>query len=626
VSREILIIETDEFIDSNDLFTVLMTLTEMGADSFVMTGRVLPTSSPLTVTEMEIRRRFYDEYSILGSNIHNLFEGIRMGFVNPVQAPVFVEQVVELAHQGRDRLIAALIDRDEDFLRAISVFGNYLEANSNPRLDNDGRLRRVGLIDDGVEHPVYRKLESRYAVSRIESIDQRQILWLRTHEGNDIDIPLDRNGNIITPWNSNFRRVDLDLFIKYELAARAMHSALEEANELRAFSQISPDRIPLFIADNALLLLDELLESPNNENRSAWIMSRTNYFNSLDDFFNSPEAAEEIFASTREIYTELKTLHTILKNELAMSLCIIGPPLNSQYSALLANALITGSHIKPVNEMTVILWSIIASLAVLFVVFLLRPLILLPLGLFLSIFAAAVFGTLFIFSSYWIDPIIVLYSSSAGIFVLFLSKSAYLRYRARAFRMAYRTCVSKDVLKTLITAGRPGLSEVSVSFACVIAIRDFNLLGREGNEKSQNAGKARRAFYAMARREILKVKAVIAGFEGDTVFACFGSPLVKSDNPTYEACAFVGKLLKNEKILWRFGIDSGECAFFWSPETGFSVNGRPAIRAKVLASRTARFQLRALITDYVRVKTGRKGKKIGTLYNVEDAFFEFTDD
>jgi hypothetical protein len=84
-------------------------------------------------------------------------------------------------------------------------------------------------------------------------------------------------------------------------------------------------------------------------------------------------------------------------------------------------------------------------------------------------------------------------------------------------------------------------------------------------------------------------------------------------------------LLKDENIFWRFGIDSGECFYSWSPEAGFSVSGRPSIRAKILASRTSRYKIRALITDFVHKTIIGKGKKIGTLYDDEDAFFELTE-
>ncbi|MDR0301152.1 MAG: hypothetical protein LBI04_02435, partial [Treponema sp.] len=68
VSQEILIINTDEFAESGDIFSALMTLTEMEASNLFLTARVLGTS-PVTGTESEIRRQFYDEYALLGSNI-----------------------------------------------------------------------------------------------------------------------------------------------------------------------------------------------------------------------------------------------------------------------------------------------------------------------------------------------------------------------------------------------------------------------------------------------------------------------------------------------------------------------------------------------------------------------------
>jgi hypothetical protein len=156
VSNEILIIETAEFIEGSDFFTVLLTLTEMEAANLVLAGRLSPSTTPITLTEADIRRNFIDEYAVLESNIRNLFEGIRMGFVAPAQAPLFVEQVVESAEQGKERLVKILIDRDEELIRSVAVFGNYLDAYSKPQLDKDGKLRRVKPveIEGGLENPV----------------------------------------------------------------------------------------------------------------------------------------------------------------------------------------------------------------------------------------------------------------------------------------------------------------------------------------------------------------------------------------------------------------------------------------------------------------------------------------
>jgi len=117
VSNEIFIIETEEYIEGSDFFTVLMTLTEMEASNLVLSGRLSPSATPITLTEADIRRRFIDEYGLVGANIRSLFEGIRMGFITALEAPAIVDQVVESVEQGRDRLITTLIDRDEDLIR-----------------------------------------------------------------------------------------------------------------------------------------------------------------------------------------------------------------------------------------------------------------------------------------------------------------------------------------------------------------------------------------------------------------------------------------------------------------------------------------------------------------------------
>ncbi|MDR2542054.1 MAG: hypothetical protein LBC80_01180, partial [Treponema sp.] len=154
-SQELLIINTGEFVDGNDLFNVFMTLTEMNAANLLMTGKVSPAASPITLTETDIRRRFIDEYSLIGANIRNLFEGIRLGFISPGMAPSFVEQVVELTELGRDRLISALIDRDEDIIRSAIVFGNYLEVTIEPVFDWDKKIRRIRFFDPDFEYAEY---------------------------------------------------------------------------------------------------------------------------------------------------------------------------------------------------------------------------------------------------------------------------------------------------------------------------------------------------------------------------------------------------------------------------------------------------------------------------------------
>jgi hypothetical protein len=673
VSNEILIIETDEFIEGGDFFTVLLTLTEMDAANLILAGRLSPSTTPITLTEADIRRNFIDEYALLGSNIRNLFEGIRMGFVTPVQAPSYVDQVVESAQEGKERLIKILIDRDEELIRSVAVFGNYLDAYTKPQPDKDGKLRRVKPVDIewSVEHPLYTNLKNRYAISQIETTDKKLILWMRGHDGKDLDITLDNDGNIITPWNCDFRRVDIGLFRQYEEAGNAMLDLLTQANELKVFSKVLPEQIPLFLGEYAGALLEDLIKSPNSENRSAWIAARADYIKSLKDFFDSSaetslisgyeeliadtdssKQAEldkligakneliNIFALMNEAYGELSSSQSKLKEELGLSLCIMGNEPNVKYSAMLANALITGNHVKLVHPRYVIVFSFAAVFVIFIFIFMMRPVVLLIIGLLFSVLSTGIFSGIFVIYSYWIDPIIVFGSSFVSVFVLFYCKSAYLNYRARSFRSAYRTAVSKDVLRKLIDYGKPGLSEVNISYAAVIAIKDSGLFGREEHEMVKDLSRMKKVFYSLAKKILFNAGAVIAGYEGDTILACFGSPLelqprlaahkwsedgqpvAKSYHPADKACALVRQLLKNEKITWQFGIDSGLCTFSWSPETGFSVSGSPAVRARILVSKTSRIKTRALISYSVREKINPDINEISVLPAGNGSFYE----
>jgi class 3 adenylate cyclase len=674
VSREILIINTGDYIESSDVFSALITLTEMEAANLVLTAGISGLSSRIIVTEGEIRSRFLDEFTLFGNNIRNMFEAIRSGSIPPAQAPVYVERLVELTEQGRDRLLSALIDRDEDLFRSITLFGNFTEVELKPVFDRDGKLRRISPVEteSSLEHPVYNILKRRFAVSQIVDSVESQILKLRRFDGEEIEIPLDSNGNILS-FGQGFRSIDIELFNEYEEAGRSMSRALKKADELGAFSQTIPEYSPLFIDNYVYDLREELIKYPDREKRIAWTTAREDYFNKLEDFLYGPaemgivSGYEEVIAgentlkkegllklgdmrdelirsfnTMREEYSELSRLHSLLKKELASSFCIMGPFDNTSYSAVLANVLITGNHIKPVYQRHILFWSITAAFIVLLIIFKMRPLLMLLAGLGSSAAAACAFGLFFIFTSHWIDPIIVFGSSFTGTLVTFYCKCTVLRYRARRFRTAYGAAVSADILQELIRRGRPRVSEISVAKAVVVAVKNENLFKTENREKPREAGKAQKAFFAEAKKILFDAGAVIAGYEGDTILACFGSPFnksgdtarnakkIKSGSPgskglneyTNDACSLVKELLEDEKKSWRFGIDSGECTFCWSPETGFSVNGRPAVRARVLAAKTARFNVYSLITSAVRDKTNYIVKKIGSFNNGNDFFFE----
>jgi class 3 adenylate cyclase len=139
------------------------------------------------------------------------------------------------------------------------------------------------------------------------------------------------------------------------------------------------------------------------------------------------------------------------------------------------------------------------------------------------------------------------------------------------------------------------------------------LLSREDHEDPQDAGTNRKTFSSFVKDAAFASGAVITGFEGDTILVCFGSPLDKTFDPVKKACAFVKKLLNDEKITWRFGIDFGECTFSWTAETGYSVYGHPAVCARMLVSKTSQLKSHALVTEDVRKSINLNLAKTDTL-------------
>ena len=667
VSREILLIETDEVVEPIDLFSVLMTLSEMGAADLIIEVPLLGAGSALVETGEEFSYRINDEFKLLGRNIRNLFEGIRLGLVSPLESPEYVNNLVELTERGRDRLNAAIIRQDEAgsviAAQAAAVFGRAVTAAdlrpqadsrpdpagdipwySQPRSDRDGALRRIApAAENNVEHIVCHVLKPREI---------------------EYDFPLDRDGNILIekyqPQTNPFRRLTLGQFRNYDQTGKILARLLKDAEALGVYSEIAPERTPLTLYDHAEKLKEELISSPDAVKHAAWIDARTDYIASLDEFLYGPSemnlvngyeeliATEKLdavgtarlqvlrddliraFADMREKHRELFGLHTVLSRELASSLCIMGPafpppgiPLSS---ALLANALITGRCITPGDSMYIVLWSLVVSFFILACIHRLRPILLFMTGLALTLLCAAAFGFSFIISGYWIDPFIPAAALLGGTLFLCVAGFCISYGRMLRFRLAYTGLVNKDMLKRLIRAGRPPLTETLTAQAVIIAVKNAGMSGREDRElpldAAQIAAEFRREFSRIFRRH----GALILGIENDIALACFGSPpqRVCGEAVTHPAAMAIPCIREifNSPLTdsWHSGIEAGECSFSWSEVTGYTAHGRPMIRARLFTSLAARYQVRAIIGETARKSSGLSLRKLASLAG--DDFYE----
>ncbi|MDR2020897.1 MAG: hypothetical protein LBQ14_09050 [Treponema sp.] len=711
VSREVLIIDTGtggpvlsaegNIVHPLAAAQLITALIEMDAGALIIQAPVLGVSA--AGNEEELLLRFDEEYELLGRNIRNLFEAIRMGFIAPGEADRYVEDLISLTGRGKERLIAALVRQDETGLRrfedAAARFGRVIipgdlririnrsapgngpgpeeraEASLGPgnaaaaagpgiysrsRPDPEGVLRRIAPVlrsaGGETEHAVYAALKLVPGERRGFSIVYTEFgpalsyrvfpspLSGETGEAAERLIPLDSGGALLVekPGPGALRKISLADLLAYEEADRELRRMLGEAEDLGIYQGLEPGAYPGVLYDHALSLRKTLIGEGGD--RGAWIDARRRYFRALDRFFaDTPDEAGGAVASLRARYAELAELRTRLEEALAFSFCILGSapssregnggesgapdqarprpgisgrragalPSDAEASAILANSIITARAIVPGSERHIFFWSLGAALLLLILIRKTGPLLSLGIGFGFLLLTAAAFSLSFIFSSCWIDPLIPLAACAAGTGVsvccaLFVKENA-----AGLIRGAYGAHVSPEYLKVLVRRRRPLPSETVLAESAVVAVKNLVPIPRH-DPLAASAETARfrdRVFNRFAR-----AGGVLAGFEGDLVFIAFGSPLERNallgmrlpfgESFAVKAAGFIFDLLQDspEAASWHFGVDAGECAFSYSPASGYRAAGYPVIRARILANLASRYNAQALVTRVVSEK------------------------
>jgi len=677
VSGEILLIDTEEIVEPGDIYTVIMTLSEMGASELIIEVPVLGRGSGRIVDREGLNSRVNDEFSILGRNIRSLFDAIRLGYVSPADSPALVNSLIELSERGRDRLNAAIRQEEASSAQAAqaaTVFGRVTMAEdlragdtddeipwySRPRPDSDRILRRIApSLPSEIDHIVYKALKHRWTESVVEHTKNSQTLvnrFVLQGEETKYRFRLDREGNILIekPREDNaFNRLNLEHFREYEYLDRVLARLLKEAQVLGVYSETPPEQMPVMLYDFAENFKKDMLNDPSEENYAAWINTRLHYIESLDDFLYGPtemilvNGYEELiaerrhneesvarlqrlrdeliraFVAMREKRNEFINLYELLSRQLNSSFCIMrpGPAADNgtdESSALLANALLTGRSVTPGSSPYIIIFSFLSSLIALVCVYKLRPGLQLLTGLAAGLLCGAVFCLSFILGGYWIDPVIPAAACFGGTLFLTVPQFFLGHGRKLRFRLAYSPAVNKKTLVQLLKAGRPALSETTTAHAAIIAVKNPLLSAGEDRGTHLDAAKAAAAFRETFSGAFRQAGAFVFGFSGDTACACFGSPherlcwnLGKGEtDPSQKAVNFVNTLLKNKPFSqWQFGIESGECAFSWSKETGCTVSGHAALRARLYSSLTKRFNTQAIIGETIKNEIGPESKK-----------------
>jgi class 3 adenylate cyclase len=126
------------------------------------------------------------------------------------------------------------------------------------------------------------------------------------------------------------------------------------------------------------------------------------------------------------------------------------------------------------------------------------------------------------------------------------------------------------------------------------------------------------AFQEKVSESFKKAGGTIIGTDGDMVSACFGSPLERvflagkkkvspyEDNihalatPALRAVDFISEIARRPECgFWNFGLDLGNCTFFWTAVSGYFALGTPVQRARILSRLAGRYRTRIVISSSV---------------------------
>ena len=291
-------------------------------------------------------------------------------------------------------------------------------------------------------------------------------------------------------------------------------------------------------------------------------------------------------------------------------------PTDTEVSALLANSILTGRAVKPGGDTYLFLGALLSALLISFVIKSLNPVPTLWAGTLLVLLIGTGFSLSFVFSGIWLDPLVPVAASGIAVLVSFIWTLIAKGHYSRHFRQAFGPFVSRPCLRSVIHAGSPLPFQTITVRAAAVAIKNSDLATPRNSPGPYS--KAILAFHEKAAELFTKAGATVTGTEGDMVTVCFGSPLERvflggkrkvspyEDNihalaaPALRAADIVSDIApRPECASWLFGLDIGNCTFFWTARSGYSAIGYPVQRARILSRLAGRYRSQIVISSSV---------------------------
>ena len=475
-------------------------------------------------------------------------------------------------------------------------------------IDADGVRRRIDLIYNykGQLYPQlgFSALIRKMGVTELE-VNKNFITMKnpRRNEstGEDIVIPLDRNGKMLINWPAkkyvdSFRQIS---FYKLYNHDHLLSSLIYNLRLMASQGLLDP---PFFTGETPLLnlyeyaeaLKNERMEDPDREVLDEFRSIREMFFQETDAFLNSgaeqtiqeelayyltlPDLSEEqivyfqdlkafvpeVFSETKKALAGILGLREVMKTQFADALCVIGysgtsttdigvNPFEKEYMnmglyAAVTNTILSGQFLDESPLYIPILLTIFLTLTAALIVARLNPLagILAGVGFFL---ATEVALALFFLVTGTYIPLLTPGLSLLLAFISSVSANLLQASKEKGFiRNAFAQYLSDDVIKDLLDdPSKLSLGgEERHMTAFFTDVRGFSSISEKMTP--QNLVSLLNEYLTGMSDLIMGEKGTIDKYEGDAIIAFFGAPQPFT-NHAEKACRAAIRMKKAEKIL-----------------------------------------------------------------------------
>jgi hypothetical protein len=302
--------------------SVVDALLEFDAKALVIQTPVLRLSEPGGPDAGEVLAGFDREFGIITDNIQNLFDGIRIGSIEPAEASRFVGETIVLTQNGKERLISIALSGGSEagqFEKSQAAFANLWAADdvkvrlaagkiapsggkpvtySRALPDADGIVRRALPLQKAkaenappAEHIVVSALKQQLGGEpQVVKTKYGDALIFGAQEK---EMYIDGQGALLfdRPAAKHWEAaIPIRLFIDYAEADKTLYKLLSEAVSMAQSAKMEPSFYPPFIYERNKLLFEAITDEENEAApdlaRAAWQDGRAAYFAACDNFFS----------------------------------------------------------------------------------------------------------------------------------------------------------------------------------------------------------------------------------------------------------------------------------------------------------------------------------------------------